>query len=85
MLCRRNGLRLRDRVVAFTLVPRRESKSSMHNASCLALKGDGIIENQNIRCDGNFGGLDNVEDYAHVSRDPLIPAGRNSWWGKCAS
>ena len=43
-------------------MPRRESKSSMHNASCLALKGDGIIENQNIGRGGNFGGLDNVEE-----------------------
>ena len=34
----------------------------MHNASCLALKGDGIIENQNIGRGGNFGGLDNVEE-----------------------
>ena len=57
----------------------------MHNASCLALKGDGIIENQNIGRGGNFAGLENLEDYAHVSKDPLIPAGRNFWRGKCAS
>ncbi len=39
----------------------------MHNASCLALKVDGIIEKQNIGHKGWEILWANVEHYAHVS------------------